>query len=156
MTLVKCQQCGAKIDRETAYKVVVGKVNRYYCNEQEANKAQEANQVKCHLYQLVDDIFGRHVINSILYKEMQEVAVQYGYPLLREYVLANRIYLGQCMAREFSSEYAQIRYFMAIVRNNIQTFKMRNKVEPVKTTDFEFHQAIYQARTQRKGFADIE
>lgn len=34
---VKCQICGKSIDRSTAYKVVVGGVNKYFCSEEEFN-----------------------------------------------------------------------------------------------------------------------
>ena len=34
---VKCQICGKSIDRSTAYKVVVGGSNKYFCSEEEFN-----------------------------------------------------------------------------------------------------------------------
>ena len=40
---VKCQICGKSIDRSTAYKVVVGGTNKYFCSEEEfsADKARK-------------------------------------------------------------------------------------------------------------------
>ena len=34
---VKCQICGKSIERSTAYKVVVGDANKYFCSEEEFN-----------------------------------------------------------------------------------------------------------------------
>ena len=34
---VKCQICGKSIDRSTAYKIVVGGTNKYFCSEEEFN-----------------------------------------------------------------------------------------------------------------------
>ena len=33
----KCRYCGKSIDTNNAYKIVLGKTNRYYCNEEEYN-----------------------------------------------------------------------------------------------------------------------
>ena len=33
----KCKYCGKSIDTDNAFKVIVGKTNRYYCNENEYN-----------------------------------------------------------------------------------------------------------------------
>ena len=34
---VKCRKCGSTLNRDKAFRVVVGKVNTYYCNESEYN-----------------------------------------------------------------------------------------------------------------------
>jgi len=33
----KCKYCGKSIDTDNAFKVIVGKTNRYYCDENEYN-----------------------------------------------------------------------------------------------------------------------
>lgn len=43
---VKCRKCGATLNRDKAFRVVVGKVNTYYCNESEYNNVVLAKQVK--------------------------------------------------------------------------------------------------------------
>ena len=158
--LVKCRACGAKIDRATAYKVVTGKVNQYYCNLAEFTDWQQAKKKvsdnKDRLYQLVNEVFGYNVTNSILYKEMQEVAIKYDYSLLSQYITENKAYLSKSMAKDFVSEYAQIRYFMAIIRNNMASFILKQKVIPDKAAEFEFSSHHYQASPKRQGFSTIE
>lgn len=87
---------------------------------------------------------------------MQEVAIKYDYPLLSQYITENKAYLSKSMAKDFVSEYAQIRYFMAIIRNNMASFILKQKVIPDKATEFEFSNHHYQASKKRQGFATIE
>ena len=75
----KCKYCGKSIDTNSAYKIVVGKTNRYYCNEEEYNIIHKAQQVKDDTFNLVYDIFGRKVTNTILYKEINELSTIYEY-----------------------------------------------------------------------------
>ena len=158
--LVKCRACGAKIERATAYKVQCGKRNEYYCNEVEFRDKQQAkknlSESQDKLYRLVDEVFGRHITMYVLYKEMNEIATQYGYPLITQYITTNKDYLSGVMTKDFSSEYGQIRYFMAIIRNNMQSFKAKQGTEPIPVADFKFSPSNYKQRTQRKGFAEIE
>lgn len=44
--LVKCRLCGTKVDRNEAFKVVVGGKNNYYCNEAEYQKVLHEREVK--------------------------------------------------------------------------------------------------------------
>ena len=43
--LVKCRLCGTKVDRNEAFKVVVGGKNTYYCNEAEYQKVLHEKEV---------------------------------------------------------------------------------------------------------------
>ena len=43
---VKCQICGKSIDRSTAYKVVVGGTNKYFCSEEEPLPGEEKPATK--------------------------------------------------------------------------------------------------------------
>ena len=67
---VKCRKCGARIDQKTAFKVVVGKVNTYYCNEQEYNEIISARQIKDDTYKCINKIFGYVVTNTAIFKEI--------------------------------------------------------------------------------------
>ena len=66
--LVKCRQCGTKIDRKTAFKVVVGGKNAYYCNEAEYQKTLHEKEIKTITYDCINQIFGYKVLNSALFK----------------------------------------------------------------------------------------
>ena len=71
----KCKYCGKSIDTNSAYKIVVGKTNRYYCNEEEYNIIHKAQQIKDDTYNLIYEIFGRKITNTILYKEINELFI---------------------------------------------------------------------------------
>ena len=63
----KCKYCGKSIDTDNAFKVIVGKTNRYYCDENEYNIIHKTQQIKDDTFNLIYDIFGRKVTNTILY-----------------------------------------------------------------------------------------
>ena len=83
MGKAKCKYCGKSIDTKVAYKVAIGKVNRYFCNEEEYNILHEMQRVKDDTYNLVYEIFGRKATNTILYKEMNEVSLVYAYKKMK-------------------------------------------------------------------------
>ena len=75
----KCRYCGKSIDTNNAYKIVLGKTNRYYCNEEEYNIINKAQQIKEDTYNLIYEIFGRKITNTILYKEINELSSVYSF-----------------------------------------------------------------------------
>ena len=54
-----------------------------------------------------------------------------------------------------STEYAKIRYFSAIVKNNISDFKPK-KVDVVKNIEFEIYETNFKKSGRRKCLADYE
>lgn len=162
MALVTCRNCGAQIDKMMAYKVVAGKISHYYCTEAEYKAAQDKiNQnkaIKNAVYETVNEIFNRKVINTAIFKEMSAIAETHGYGLLGDYLRENKQFLCQQLNKSFNSEYAQIRYFSAIVKNNIGDFKAQRKNlnNIVKPSEFEMIETNYTARQPRKGFCDVE
>ena len=82
-TKVKCQACGASLDRDMAYKVMVGKLNKYYCRQQEyiRKKTKEglARAVKDDTYDKIYDFFGQKVTNSLLYIEITDITLEHTY-----------------------------------------------------------------------------
>ena len=80
----KCKYCGKSIDTNSAYKIVVGKTNRYYCNEEEYNIIHKAQQIKDDTYNLIYEIFGRKITNTILYKEINELSDKSSHGLKRK------------------------------------------------------------------------
>ena len=93
----KCKYCGKSIDTDNAFKVIVGKTNRYYCNENEYNIIHKTQQVKDDTFNLVHDIFGRKVTNTILYKEINELSIIYEYEKIGAYLNENKNYLTNLM-----------------------------------------------------------
>ena len=61
--LVKCRLCGTKVDRNEAFKVVVGGKNTYYCNEAEYQKVLHEREVKNNTYECINQIFGYKILH---------------------------------------------------------------------------------------------
>lgn len=162
---VKCKICGKKIDRDTAYKIEQVKKNKkgeikttrmYYCSETEYkdyiyNKSV-SEQLRKELGDLVTSFIGE-TQNTILYKEM----TYWGNDTAKivAYLQENRDYIGRAMAKNFVSEYAKIRYFSAIIKNNINDFKPKAP-EIIKKSDDEFYEAKFVQRKRRKCLSDYK
>jgi hypothetical protein len=154
---VKCRYCGNSIDITTAYKIVVGKVNRYFCNKNEYEKVCQTQQIKDKTYDVIYDIFGYKVTNTILYKEIHELSLVYAYEKIYAYLSDNIAYLKKVIQnKEFQSEYAQIRYFAAILKNNLADFHYEEKTPVIKEVDIDMSSCNYKRKTKRKTLAEYE
>ena len=121
--LVKCCICGNKIDRKDAYRLTKNNVNHYYCSSKEYDEFEEYKETKAKVLSNIELIFGYKITNSALYKELSEFTKQYSYRDILYYLNDNQYYLKKVMTEKtFTSEYASIRYFMAILRNNIPKY----------------------------------
>lgn len=125
--LVKCRICGNKIERREAYKTVKDGRNNYYCNETEYTGWLLKRESKDNTYNIIYGIFGRKVTNTALYKEINGLAEVYTYEKIYAYLKENKTFLGNVMKKDFQNEYAQIRYFAAILKNSLADFKYENK-----------------------------
>lgn len=153
--LVKCRQCGTKIDRKTAFKVVVGGKNAYYCNEAEYQKTLHEKEIKTNTYDCINQIFGYKVLNSALFKEINLLLQVYSYEHILAYLMENKNYITKVLEKDFVSEYAKIRYFSAIIKNNIADFKMK---EPEKPREIDVDMPIrnYKRKNKRRSLEEIE
>lgn len=153
----KCKYCGKSIDTKNAYKVIVGKTNRYFCNEEEYNITHEAQQTKDDTYNLIYEIFGRKVTNTILYKEVNELALVYSYKKIQAYLVQNKKYLSDFMQnKSFQSEYAQIRYFAAILKNSLADFKYEKKDKIEKKVEIDMPSCKFKRESCKKTLAEYE
>lgn len=138
-----------------AYKVVVKGVNHYYCNKQEYNEIQKRKQSKDNTFLCINDIFGYKVTSTVLFKEINGLHDTYTYEKIFAYLQDNHQYLQQVMEKDFVSEYAKIRYFSAILKNNLADFKMK-EAEFVKSIDVDMPSNRYKRKKQRKALSEIE
>lgn len=125
--LVKCRICGNKIEKTEAYKIVINSRNNYYCDKAEYRNWLLEKKAKDNTYNIIYDIFGRKVTNTVLYKEIHELSEVYTYEKIYAYLKENEVYLSSVMERDFLREYLQIRYFTAILKNNLTDFKYEKK-----------------------------
>lgn len=154
--LVKCKICGNKVDRDVAYKIVIDRKNNYYCNENEYNEWKSAKDIKDGTYLIIYDIFGRKITNTILYKEIGELSDIYGFKKIYAYLKENERYLTETMGKDFKSEYAQIRYFTAILKNSLSDFIESNKQVIPKSINSEPIDMKYRQIKRRRSISEIE
>lgn len=152
---MKCKICGNKIDRKEAYKITINGKNLYHCSEQEYKEYLKAKTVKDNTYNLINDIFGRKVINTILFKEVNEISNTYPYQHIYSYLIENQQYLSRVMSRDFKSEYAQIRYFTAIIKNSLSDYKEKEP-EIKRSASSEVITMKYSQQKKRRSLAEIE
>lgn len=160
---VTCQICKKKIERDTAYKMVVGKTNKYYCSEEEwlkeEDRKRKAQEDKDRVYYLICDIMGeKEIINTALFKEWQVWNKVSDNAKIGDYLEENKDYLTSVIARLGSSEYARIRYLSTIIRDKIKAFVP--KVQVVEKPKVVVEEIIYEAPTQtlnkRRSLDDLE
>ena len=71
------------------------------------------------------------------------------------YLRENKEYITKVLEKDLVSEYAKIRYFAAILKNNIADFKMK---EPEKQKEVNVDMPIinYKRRNKRRSLSEIE
>lgn len=154
MAKVTCRYCGEKIDKKIAVGVPSGKTTKYYCPEHVGMKSPKEQ-----MYDLVFEIFGRKVLNTILYKELDEIAKAYTYEKITAYLKENKSYLEDLVyGRSYTSEYAQIRYFSAVIKNSIHNFEIKNFESVIKKeVEIEVETSVnkYKSKKKRVGLNDL-
>lgn len=158
---VKCKFCGELNEKDTAYKVAVGKVNTYYCSETEYLESQKEKQlkkeIKNNVYKIIEDIIGK-TINTTLHKEVSIWLTVSDYNTIFEYLKENKSFIEKQMGyKNFdnSTEYAKIRYFSAIVKNNLSDFKPK-KADVIKNVETEIYENNFKQKVKRKCLSDYE
>lgn len=159
--LVKCRYCGNKVDRKEAYKVVVGGQNAYYCNEKEYLLKNKNKFAKDKVYRLINEIFG-YEVKSIIYKEINEIRKTFSYEDISSYLESSFDYLHGIMCeKDFQSEYGKVRYFSAILKNNLPMFIYDNEMKVLKEAaqhevNVDMPEMIYHRKKKRKPLIEIE
>lgn len=154
MAKVTCKCCGEKIDKKIAVATLRGKTTWHYCPEHVGQKSPSEE-----MYDLIYEIFGRKVLNTILFKEMNEILSVYSHQKVIAYLKENKEYLEDVIyGRSYVSEYAQIRYFTAIIKNSIHNFEIPNfkpviKKEVEIDADVSVHQ--YKPKQKKRGMNDL-
>ena len=157
---VVCRGCGKKIDRDLAYKIVKGKTNLYFCSEDEYKRIltekEKAQETRNSLQLVIDEIFGYPVTNTALYKEQSEWTKVKPLEIIIDYLKENKQYISTTLEnKQFTSEYGKIRYFSAIVKNNIQSYTPP-RPEVIKQTNTEIYEVKYKPGHRRKCLSDYE
>ena len=134
MARAKCKICGTELDSKTAYKITVGKINRYFCSKEEydaeAKRKEKEKEDKDKVYRLICDILGeKEIISTSLFKEWAVWNKVANNEKIGYYLEENQEYLSSVIGRLTSSEFAKIRYLSTIIRDKIKGFVPKPKVE---------------------------
>lgn len=135
MRQVKCRVCGKKIDKDTAFQ---GSPRMYYCSEQEF-RTENA------FWEMVREFLGS-TNHTALFKE---VALWGDHGKVLSYMQENRAKIEHDMAKSFNSEYGKIRYFSAIIKNNIADY-VPSQPEIERQVSDEIYDCKYKPKERRK------
>ena len=128
--LVKCKCCGNKIERESAYKVITDKGNKYYCSKAEYEAMQKEKVDKDAIYAEIVDIFGYKIQNSALFKEWKCWNELASNEKILSYIQEKKDYIKGAVGRINGTEYARVRYVSAILKNSLVDYKVESRKEP--------------------------
>lgn len=162
--LVTCRICKTKIDKDTAYKIVVvsptsgKKTNHYYCSEQEWQAEEErkkkAKEDKDRVYYLISDMFGYEIQNTKLYDEWAKWNKLKSNEIIYKFIRENETRLQQICDKLYDDEYHRIMYFSAILKNSLRDFKPKPKVEEKPKVIIE--ETVYETKYKSKSRAALE
>ena len=160
--LVTCQICKSKIERDTAYKRVVGKANKYYCSEAEfeaeEDRKKKIKEDKNKVYYLICDMFGYEIQNTKFFDEWAQWNKLKSNENIYKYLRENETYLQQICDRSFDTEYQRIRYFSAVLKNSLRDFKpkVEEQPKPKIAVDETIYEAPAHSINRRRSLADLE
>lgn len=147
--LVKCKSCGKKIERDIAYKIVIKGKNNYYCSQNEFESAEKEKKARLEVLELARMILD-DTLNTLLPKELKQIAENHSYYKILQY-LNNDLNIRNIISRKsFSNEYAKIKYFSAIVRNNIGNFYVEKESDN-KKIEVEYVQVKHKPKKRKKS-----
>ena len=139
MRQVKCRACGKKIDIDAAFQ---GSPRMYYCSEQEY-------KIELKFWNTVYEFIG-NTKNTLLFKE---AALWGSHSKVLSFMQDNKAQIEQSMARSFDSEYKKIRYFSAIIKNNIADY-VPSQPEIEHQVSDEIYDCKYKPKKRRKCLRD--
>lgn len=134
---VKCKECGNKLERSDAYLVEsisekTLKINKkYYCDEK-CYKKQETRKeliIKCN--DLMEEILDIPIRSNIYFNKMYSPIIKrYDYDVIYEFLKSEKDYIEQQMEdKDFNTVNVKLKYFLAIMQNNIGKYEqvIKNK-----------------------------
>lgn len=143
---VKCPVCEKQIVREDGVKMG----RRYYCPEHAGE-----NIPRDSVYSNLCDIIGQNK-SSILFKEIAQVGKEYGLSKLNQYLEENKTYLQRLFsAKKFSTEYAKIRYLVAILNNNLPNFEIKEEIPVAIEIDYSETRSKKKTKRGRRGLCNV-
>lgn len=143
---VKCQICGKKIDRETAYKVEINGLNKYFCSQEEYEAERERKAKKKRNLEVIAECY-QYCVDyieppyNIIRKELKEGWLAgIDEDVICAFIEESREKLKDVTERkitrdgQFDSIYGACRYVGSIIRREIIDRKWKSKRTPTALT----------------------
>ena len=117
----------------------------------------EARKAKDDTYEMINQIFGYKVIHTSLFKEINAIAKTCEYSVISSYLKCSEREISFALNKDFQSEYAKIRYFAAILKNNLRDYHMPEKIKP-REVNIENEPTVqhFHRRKKRRNLAELE
>jgi len=147
--LVKCKCHDEKIERDTAFKIVVKGKNNYYCSEKDYLHIKREKESRENSITTIKLIIG-DTTNTALFKELKIVGDIHGYYKISAYLRDNKDMLIKIMTKSFGNEFGKIKYFFTVVKNNIGDFKEETKTNEIKEIS-ENYSVNYKPKIKKKS-----
>ena len=111
---------------------------------------------------LVFELFGYEVTNSALSNELRALSKLYTYDGIYFYIKDNYKFLDKIInGKDFEKEYGKIRYFTAIIKNNIVDYLnlQKEKIDEqqyIQNIEYDIPDVKYKTKHKRRALYDIE
>lgn len=133
MPRCKCRICGADLDTETAYKVIIKNKNRYYCSQEEyetyVKEREHAEWLVAQIKEALKHILNvPAIVNTYVYKEWAEWNKIASNEVILNYLLENKDLLHGRVAPMTGNEFARIKYLSTILRNSLQSYQEQQAI----------------------------
>lgn len=168
---VKCKICGKLIEKTDAYCVEKSYGRFYYCSAEEIEEKKKQNKKNASeraketihkidpVYEAVAEILGYRTQNSIFFNEMKLWRGICNDDTILAYLAENKSFLSNAMQKDFNNEYGKIRYFSAILKNNLGNYKISYKPvqAPVKVeVDNTMYEPTVSKKRKRRSLSELE
>lgn len=153
----KCQICGKSLNTDSAYKIHSNNRNLYYCNIEEYEKYNlriaSDKEEKRIVYEKIGELIDV-TDNTLLFKNISELHKKYSYKLIYSYLCYEEEMISRAMNKQFTNTYAKIKYFIAILTNNLCDYEI--PTENNLYIEHEITETKYKIKNKRRGLQDIE
>ena len=164
----KCILCGKEVDRKTAYKVKKGSKNIYYCNKEEYDEwvsaEKEIDNFTHSIWYLIEEVLDTKETYS--WKEIRgmisDLHKKYSLDQIEGYLESETDRISHILKnKSFSNNYAMTRYYIAVVKNNIDVYYKDFDSEEEEIPQIKIVEDFYMTppkykQIKRRAMIDIE
>lgn len=134
---VKCKECGNKLEKVDAYLIetisesTLKISKKYYCNEMCYEKQEKRKELIIKCNDLMEEILKIPIRTNIYFNKMYSPIIKtYDYDVIYEFLTSEKDYIEQQIeGKDFNTINVKLKYFLAIMQNNIGKYEqiIKNK-----------------------------